>query len=158
LALVCAIVGVVEGGFRGVLCGPNTGWHTIYIERSIGHMNCLNSAFWGSNSDKHAFKNLAYRSRIEDSLFSNVGLDGLPVDQHGNGDDDRLFSTFDNRSSLPKTNFDKTASAPIFGELMPFERALVSMAHSDRHATRGMSLGDDGDDPDVGVWVGEPNT
>lgn len=73
--------------FCGVLCGPNTDWHVIYIERSIGHMNCLNSAFWGSNSDKHAFKNLAHRSRIEDSLFSNVGLDGLPVDKHNNGDD-----------------------------------------------------------------------
>ena len=76
---------------------------------------------------------------------------------------DRLFATFDNRSTIPST---RMGGQTTLGRLLPSERGLVARAH-DRltECLAGRvpgqfttTLGEDPEeeDPDVGVWVGEP--
>ena len=71
--------------FRGNVFGPETGWHGLYLERSIGQLVALSNMFYGSGRINHAFKNLAHQSRLEGNVFSNVGLDGqaLVEDERG---------------------------------------------------------------------------
>lgn len=59
---------------------------------------------------------------------------GIPSDPR----DDRIFATFDSRFALPRKHFGHGLRA--LGGLMPHEQRL----------------GDSDDDPDTGVWVGEP--
>ncbi len=66
---------------------------------------------------------------------------------------DRLFATFDNRSSLPETHLGEHT----IGQLLPFEKKLIRRSLSSETPIAG-NIGDppeDGD-PNVGVWVGEP--
>jgi hypothetical protein len=65
--------------------GPDTGWHVLYLERSIGDLVALGNVFYGSGSAGHALKNLAHQSRLEGNVFSNVGLDGQALATANNG-------------------------------------------------------------------------
>lgn len=65
--------------------------------------------------------------------------------------DARVFATFDNRSSLPVSHF--STGHPNLGRLLPVEKAVITRAHA---LLASGNTGSEEDDPDVGVWVGEP--
>jgi hypothetical protein len=67
--------------------GGLTNGHLFYLERSIGNLVAVGNVFEGSGTGKHAFKNLAHRTRLEGNVFSNVGIDGQPLAISNNGDD-----------------------------------------------------------------------
>jgi len=71
-------------------------------------------------------------------------LEGSPTTGH-----DLIFATFDGRSILPAGHFSVPSPAgsgfsPVVGGLLPIERSIAAAA------------GERDEDPDTGVWVGEP--
>lgn len=115
----------------------------------------LNPALYGvfqmeSSPPKH-YDILVYdqRTRCFNSIFYVRSLNYCPGSS-SQPESDRLFATFNNRSSLPASRFGEGISVHEevelkLGQLMPFERDSIKRAEPS---------GDD--DPDVGVWVGEP--
>lgn len=107
------------------------------------------------------------RVKSFNSVFGVRSLNYWNVDPE-NPDDDCLFATFNNRSSIPATHIgeqllprddERGEVEHKLGQLMPFERRLVAAAHTDLlkdDAGGSATEESEADDPDVGVWVGEP--